>query len=100
MNFSNKIGDRDLISRFEFTSFQIADDDLVACLKHGPKISHVSFEARTQPSWYQLEGLNRGLCGNVNIPSLVVRMDGMIDCNLAILLSTFWPAVTTFGLSS
>ncbi|XP_070394723.1 uncharacterized protein [Dermacentor albipictus] len=87
-SFSKQVSDGDLRSRIEFNCFCAATDDLVACLQQGPKTSHVIFEPSVSLSWSQLQGLTRGLCGNAYLSSIAVRMNGVIDCSLAVLLST------------
>ncbi|KAH7948494.1 hypothetical protein HPB52_023315 [Rhipicephalus sanguineus] len=86
--FSMLVSDRGLRSRIEFNSLCMTTDDLVACLQHGPKTSHVTYEPPSPLTLSQLWGLTRGLCGNAYLSSLVVRINGMIDCNQAVLLST------------
>lgn len=87
-NFSKQVSDGDLRSRIEFNCFCAATDDLVACVQQGPKTSHVIFEPSASLSCSQLQGLTRGLCGNAYLSCIVVRMNGVIDCSLAVLLST------------
>lgn len=87
-NFSKQVSDNDLRSRVEFNCLCLSTDDLIACLQQGPKTSHVTFGPPAPLTEYQLQGLARGLCGNVYLTSLVVLINGMIDFNLAVLLST------------
>ncbi|KAH6928976.1 hypothetical protein HPB50_022353 [Hyalomma asiaticum] len=87
-NFSKQVSDRDLRRRIEFNIFCLKTNDLIACLQHGPKTTHVTFEPPAPLTLSQLPGLTRGLCGNHYLTSIAVRVNGMVDCNLAILLST------------
>ncbi|KAL1436587.1 hypothetical protein MTO96_049490 [Rhipicephalus appendiculatus] len=55
-NFSKQVSDKDLRSRIEFNGLCLATDDLVACLQHGPKTSHVTFEPTAPLTGHQLPG--------------------------------------------